>query len=109
MCRVTLLFTLGTGHYLCGGEFFSFSVKEKTWPTPLTPLVNSWPTPIWQYIRGDPPPPFNLYLLFTGENQHIVWTSVLLYVHFLNQGLFAMDAFAVIENTIERVLDNDDI
>ena len=26
-----------------------------------------------------------------------------------NQGLFAMDAFAVIENTIERVLDNDDI
>ena len=26
-----------------------------------------------------------------------------------NQGLFAMDAFAVIENTIERVPDNDDI
>ena len=24
-----------------GGEFFSFSVKEKTLPTPLTPLVNS--------------------------------------------------------------------
>ena len=45
----------------CGGEFFSFIVKEKTWPTPLTPLVNSWPTPIWRYIRGDPSPLPSIY------------------------------------------------
>ena len=41
--------SLGTGHYLfvCvrgGGGIFCFSIKEKTWPTPLSPLV----------IRGDP-------------------------------------------------------
>ena len=68
--------------FMWGGDFFCFSIKEKTWPTPLWPLVNSWPTPILLYIRGDPPPtPFNLYLykefLFTERNQHILWTSVL--------------------------------
>ena len=49
---------LGTTHYLCVGEvggIFWFSTKEKTWPTPLSPFVNSWPSPVKLYIIGDPP------------------------------------------------------
>ena len=110
-----------------GGEFFSFSVKEKTWPTPLTPLVNTWTTPIWRYIRGDPLPPFlpSIYTfcaldkisILCGPVSYTLWPlldrikrSAVEHLNILrNQGLFAMDAFAVIENTIERVLDNDDI
>ena len=29
---------LGTGHYLCGGDFFSFSVKEKNVTHPFHPI-----------------------------------------------------------------------